>query len=346
MASSDYPDYGRMHAKSIFLSEDGVRLHDANDDSKTITLKGPSTYQAGNQDITLPDSSGALLNSSSDLDYRNLHHANLLASVTPADGDKFMIVDVSDSESMKAVSGTQLKAYCSTSLSPGDIDNANLFAAGVVDSAALAANSVTATELQDNTVTENKLQNGAVSSGKLAANAVNSAAIADDAVTAAKISIHDATDIGAGLADADSFLVNDSDDTNNVKRVTGAALKTFIGSSSLSAGDIDNSNLFAAGVVDSAALAANSVTATELQDNATTENKLQNGAVSTAKIQNDAVTSDKLAAAVALDTSIEAPIMYFGSNQWRMQIVGGDLVMQKWNGVDTWVTHHTFDSGA
>ena len=37
--SSDYDTYGRMHAKSLFLSEDGVRIHNNADDSQTVTLK-------------------------------------------------------------------------------------------------------------------------------------------------------------------------------------------------------------------------------------------------------------------------------------------------------------------
>lgn len=75
------------------------------------------------------------------------------------------------------------------------------------------------------------LHNGSNLNGaNLTAGSVATGALADDAVTADKMEIHTATDIGAGLADADSFLVSDSDAGNAVKRVTGSALKTYVGS--------------------------------------------------------------------------------------------------------------------
>lgn len=64
----------------------------------------------------------------------------------------------------------------------------------------------------------------------LTAGSVATAALADDAVTADKMDIASASDIGAGMADADSLLVSDSDAGNAVKRITGTALKNYVGS--------------------------------------------------------------------------------------------------------------------
>ena len=124
-------------------------------------------------------------------------------------------------------------------------------------------------------------------------------------MTAAKVDIASADDIGAGLADADSFFVSDSDASDAVKRVTGAALKTFIGSSSLQPGDIDNSNLFAANVVDANALADNAVDAGAIANDAVVEAKIQNNAVTKAKIADAPTTYGTAEASklVAVDAS-------------------------------------------
>jgi len=270
MSSSDYDTYGKLHSKSIFLSEAGVRIHKDDDDSKTVTLTATPT-EAGNIALTLPvGAAGALLSDQSTLDARNLHHTNLLPGATPVDADKFSFVDADDSEALKTCTGSQLKTYIGTvSLSAGDIDNSNLFAAGVVDTAAVADNAVT--------------------NAKLGADCVTSAELADDCVT------------GDHIAN----------------------------------GAINAPTMLAVNVVSTAAIGANQVTTANVA----------NDAITSAKVADDAITSAKLAAAVALDTSVQAPIMYFGTNQWRMQLDTGSLVMQKWDG-SAWQTHHTFDDGA
>ena len=74
MASSDYDTYCKLLAKNLFFDESGIKFHDANDDSKTATLK-VSALGAGNVDLTLPTSAnGALLsdhsNDSEDLEFK------------------------------------------------------------------------------------------------------------------------------------------------------------------------------------------------------------------------------------------------------------------------------------
>ena len=300
MASSDYDTYMKLSAHSVRLSEDGMKIHNNNDDTQSVTLKATPS-QAGNVDITLPVAqAGALLADFSDLDARNLKHANLLAAVTPADTDHFMLTDASDGESIKACTGSALKAYCSTALSPGDIDNSNLFAPGVVDANALAAGAVESSKIAANAVDNAAIAANAVDSGKLAAGAVNAAALGAGAVESAKIA--------AGAVD----------------------------SAALGAGAVDSSKL-AAGAVDSAAIAANAVNTAAIGPGQVTAAKVATDAITTGKIQNDAVTSDKLAAAVALDTSVEAPVFYFGNNKWKAEVDGSnDLKFYFWNGT-SWV---------
>jgi hypothetical protein len=107
---SSYDDYSRIHCKSILLSEAGVKFHLDTDDTKTITLKGtPSAV--GNIDLQLPVGAGTLMQTSDDHDSRNLVNGNLLTSVSPADGDGFLMYDASDSNEPKRVLGSSLKTY-------------------------------------------------------------------------------------------------------------------------------------------------------------------------------------------------------------------------------------------
>jgi len=300
MSSSDYDTYGKLHSKSIFLSEAGVRIHKDDDDSKTVTLTATPT-EAGNIALTLPvGAAGALLSDQSTLDARNLHHTNLLPGATPVDADKFSFVDADDSEALKTCTGSQLKTYIGTvSLSAGDIDNSNLFAAGVVDTAAVADNAVTNAKLGADCVTSAELADDSVVTAALAADSVTNAKLGADCVTSAEL--------------ADDCVTGDH----------------------IANGAINAPTMLAVNVVSTAAIGANQVTTANVA----------NDAITSAKVADDAITSAKLAAAVALDTSVQAPIMYFGTNQWRMQLDTGSLVMQKWDG-SAWQTHHTFDDGA
>ena len=218
MASSAYDTYGKLLAKNLYCDESGIVFHDANDDTKTITRKATG-IGAGNADITLPTSAGALLSAGS-----NLNGANRSAG------------------------------------------------------------------------------------------SVATAALADNAVTADKVDIASATDIGAGLADADSFFVSDSDAADAVKRVTGAALKTFIGSTSLQPGDIDNSNLFAANVVDNNALASNAVQDANVAAGANIAQSKLNLAITNAEVAaGAAIEKSKLASLDIANADVAAGAAIAGS---------------------------------
>jgi hypothetical protein len=108
--SSDCDTCSRIHAKSILLSEAGVKFHLGTDDAKTVTLKATPSA-SGNVDLPLPTSAGTLMRTTDDVDSRNLVHGNLLASVTPADDDTWLIYGASDSNDPKRVLVTSLKNY-------------------------------------------------------------------------------------------------------------------------------------------------------------------------------------------------------------------------------------------
>ena len=203
--SSDFPDYGRLHSKSVYLSEDGMRIHANADDTKSVTLK-VTPSGAGNVDIALPTTAGTLMKTDDDVDSRNMVNGELLTSVTPTDTDNFLVFDASDSDGPKRVTGADLKTYVGgANLSPGDIDNANLFAAGVVDTAALGADAVTSAKLADDCVTGDHIASGAINAAPmLAPNVVSTAALGALQVTAGKI----ANDAITTLKVADSQITN------------------------------------------------------------------------------------------------------------------------------------------
>ena len=92
-----------------------------------------------------------------------------------------------------------------------------------------------------------------------------------------QLNVSGATDIADQTADTDQFLVYDAS-ASAMKKVSGTNLKSYVGASGLSAGDINNSNLFAANVVDASALADNSVDAGAIQAGVIVDAKISGSA--------------------------------------------------------------------
>ncbi len=82
----------------------------------------------------------------------------------------------------------------------GAIDSSDLFANGVVDSAAIGANEVGTSEITTGAVTNTELASNAVSTVKITDSAVTTAKISDSSVTTAKLSIDDDVDFNAESA--------------------------------------------------------------------------------------------------------------------------------------------------
>ena len=349
---SDYDTYSRIHCRSVYTSEDGLRLANNDDVSKTITLK-VTPSQAGNVDINLPTSAGTLMRTNDDLDSRNLVHGNLLSSVTPVNDDSFLIYDASASDAPRRVLGSSLKTYIGAGLPTGNTP-ANVLVAdgsGVFQSVALSG---------DATISN-------VGALTQANESVGSAQIEANAVTAGKLNINGATLLSGHVLGADEMLLYDDSSASNVK-VPMSGVASYV-SAHLSVGSVSSLKIVD-GAVTTAKLASDAVTTVKILDanvttakiadaNVTTakiadanvtEGKLASDAVSTAKIvdanittaklADDCVTSAKLAPAVALDTSVQAPIVYIGNNKWKMELSTNDLVFSYWNG-SAWVVGQT-----
>ena len=95
--------------------------------------------------------------------------------------------------------------------------------------------------------------------------------------------------------------------------------------------------------ITTAKVADANITTAKVADGAITTVKVADAIISTAKLADDCVTSAKLAPAVALDTSVEAPIVYIGSNKWKVELNENDLVFYYYNG-SAWVVGQTISA--
>jgi hypothetical protein len=167
---------------------------------------------------------------------------------------------------------------------------------------------------------------GSVSSVKIVEGAITTAKIASDAITTVKI------------ADANVTEGKLASDAVTTAKVLDANITTA---------KIADAN------VTEGKLASNAVTTAKIADANFTEGKPASDAVSTAKIidanvttaklADDCVTSAKLAPAIALDTSVEAPVVYIGNNKWKLELSTNELVSSYWNG-SAWVIGQTISA--
>ena len=326
--SSDYDTYSRIHAKSILLSEAGVKFHLDTDDTKTITLKGtPSAV--GNIDLQLPVGAGTLMLTNDDLDSRNLVNGNLLTSVSPADGDGFLMYDASDSSAPKRVLGSALKTYVSSVALPSATEAQMLVAnsSGVYASVSMSG---------DATVNASGVLT-------LANDSVGTAQVEAGAITAGKLDINGATLLSGHVIGVDEMLLYDDSSASNVK-VPMSGVASYV-SANLSVGSVSSLKIVD-GAITTVKVASDAITTVKIADANITTAKVADAAITTAKVADanittdkvadDAITSAKLAAAIALDTSVQAPTVFIGSNKWKVELNGNDLVFYYYNG-SAWV---------
>lgn len=148
--SSNFDTYGRLHAKSAFLSQEGVRYHLDTDNTKTITLKATPSLN-GNVDVTLPSTAGELLNSNSNLGSAKLTGITALAQPGIVDADVVLFGDVSDANKPKGVLASALKTYVGAVPSGSDANilvNQSGTYASVAMSGDVTINNAGATSLQ------------------------------------------------------------------------------------------------------------------------------------------------------------------------------------------------------
>jgi hypothetical protein len=292
----------------------GVRWHLDTDDTKTITLKA-SPSSSGNVDLQLPTSARTLMRTADDLDSRNLVHGNLLASVTPVDDDAWLIYDASDSNEPKRVLGSSLKTYVGSASLPSATEAQML----VANSSGVYAGQTLSGDASVNA-------SGVLT---LANDSVGTAQVEAGAITAPKVNIKGATLLSGQVVAADEMLLYDASSTSNVK-VPMSAVASYV-SAKLSVGSVSSVKIVD-GAIKTAKVASDAITTVKIADANITTAKVADANITTDKVADDAITSAKLAAAIALDTSVQAPVVYVGNNKWKMELSTNDLVFSYWNG--------------
>jgi hypothetical protein len=154
----------------------------------------------------------------------------------------------------------------------------------------------------------------------LANDSVGTAQVEAGAITAGKLDINGATLLSGHVIGVDEMLLYDDSSASNVK-VPMSGVASYV----------------------SAHLSVGSMSSLKIVDGAVTTAKLASDAITTAKLADDCVTSAKLAPAVALDTSVQAPIVYIGNQKWKLELSTNDLVFSYWNG-SAWVVGQTISA--
>lgn len=240
--SSAYPNYGDLKVKNVKIDQSGIVFHDNADDSKTATLKVAS-LGAGNVDISLPTSAGALLNAASSLDAAKLTGIQALGQPGIADADVLLYADASDSNNPKGIAASDLKTYCASAGLPTGNTPANALiadGAGDFQSVALSGdvtvNASGVTAIGNSKVT-NAMLAGSIAYGKLDLN--NAIQNADLAGSIATSKLADAPG-SAGTVQASKIVqVDASKDISGFNNIAaegyaqvGAAQAFYIGDAS------------------------------------------------------------------------------------------------------------------
>ena len=120
--------------------------------------------------------------------------------------------------------------------------------------------------------------------------------------------------------------------------LTNNAVSTVkVADSAITTAKVADSNITTAKVADA------NITTAKVADAAITTAKVADANITTDKVADDAITSAKLAAAIALDTSVQAPTVFIGSNKWKLELNGNDLVFYYYNG-SAWVVDQSISA--
>jgi hypothetical protein len=167
----------------------------------------------------------------------------------------------------------------------------------------------------------------------LANDSVGTAQVEAGAITAGKLDINGATLLSGHVIGVDEMLLYDASSTSNVK-VPMSGVASYV-SANLSVGRVSSVKIVD-GAITTVKVASDAITTVKIADANITTAKVADAAITTAKVADDAITSAKLAAAIALDTSVQAPTVFIGSNKWKVELNGNDLVFYYYNG-SAWV---------
>ena len=177
----------------------------------------------------------------------------------------------------------------------------------------------------------------------LANDSVGTAQVEAGAITAGKLDINGATLLSGHVIGVDEMLLYDDSSASNVK-VPMSGVASYV-SANLSVGSVSSVKIVD-GAITTVKVASDAITTVKIADANITTAKVADAAITTAKVADanittdkvadDAITSAKLAAAIALDTSVQAPTVFIGSNKWKVELNGNDLVFYYYNG-SAWV---------
>jgi hypothetical protein len=212
MASSVYDTYGKIAVKNVWMDESGLRLFNADDDTKYVELKavaGPS----GQHSHTLPHSSGVVLNDQSTLAAAKVG-INAATAVDALNSlDEFLLYDTSATANKK-VSAADLKTFCASGSGLPSGTNAEIIvfsgttADAVPMSGHVAIDAAGATTIQNSVLTNAMVANGAaIAYSKLSlGNSIQNADLVDGAVGTIKLG-NDAVS-SAKLADQSEVVID------------------------------------------------------------------------------------------------------------------------------------------
>ena len=252
---------GTFGTSILPTSADGTTLGSASKEFSDLFLADASTIQFGaDQDVTLTHvaDTGLLLNAAMKIQFRD----SAISISSTADGDLAIAADdeiditstLIDINGNVEISGTAtttgvhtftaVPVFPNNTIETADIQADAITAAKIADNAVVTAginaDAITAAKIADNAVVTAGINADAVTGAKIADDAINSehytdgsidtAHIADGQITTAKLAgavFTGATDIGADIADADLFLMDDGAG-GTIRKTTAARLKTYI----------------------------------------------------------------------------------------------------------------------
>ena len=336
--SSNYDTYSRLHARSLYASETALRIHNDTDDSKTVTLKATPS-EAGNVDITLPTTAGALLTSNDNVNANKLTGLDALGQPGLANEDVFLYADNSDSNAVVGVSGADLKTFINagqTSLPSGSNDQF-MYHNGADWTASNVGGDMT------HTGGNFTVANGAIDNSKVAVGAgIEKSKLGPLNITNSDIQP------GAGI---EKSKLGNLDISNSDIAVGANISKSKLANLDIADSDVAGGANIAYNKLD----LNNAIQSGDLTDNCVTEDKIANNQVK----DNHIVSAGTAGVAGSLEfvkldankdiaglNEVETVVTYIGGpNKWRMKLSGDDLVMEQYDPIGlTWNVGHTIAS--
>ena len=212
-------------------SADAEALGSASLEWADLFLADASTIQFGNdQDVTLTHvaDTGLLLNTASVIQFRD----SAINIGSPADGDLDINADdeielnstLIDINGNVEISGTAVTTGVHT------FTAVPVFPNNTVESADIQADAITGAKIADDAINSEHYTDGSIDTAHIADSQITTAKIADANITTAKLStalLTGATDIGAGIADADLILLDDGAG-GTLRKSAASRIKTYI----------------------------------------------------------------------------------------------------------------------